>query len=152
MDKIALLGPKYSYSHLLSIGFSPGPELLFCSKIEEVFKAVAEKKAEKGIIPIENMLQGSVRESILSLLKYPVKINQAYTLPIHHCLAGKNKLYVKIISHSQALGQCSFFLSGKAVVETSSTSKAMETAAHDDSFAAIGSREAAKHYCLQLLQ
>ena len=38
------------------------------------------------------------------------------------------------------------------MVETSSTSKAMEIAAQDESFAAIGSKEAAEHYGLNILQ
>lgn len=150
--KIAVLGPEYSYSHLVSMKIFPDKNLFLCNKIEEVFTAVAEKKVEKGVIPIENMLQGSVRESILGLLKYKVKINEAYTVPVRHCLAGLHQNYTTIISHPQALAQCSAFLSDKNVVESSSTSKAMEIAAQDRSFAAIGSREAAKHYGLQVLQ
>ena|SRR3989344_4928737 len=152
MNKIAVLGPDYSYSHLVSMNIFPTEKLILCSKIEEVFKLVADKKVEKGVIPIENMLQGSVRESILGLLKYKVKIHEAYTVAIRHCIAGKSKQYTKIISHPQALGQCSTFLAGKNIVETSSTSKAMETAAQDESFAAIGSKEAAEHYGLNILQ
>lgn len=149
---VALLGPEYSYSHLVGLKLFSKQELILCNKIEEVFKSVAEKKVEKGIIPIENMLQGSVRESILGLLKYKVKINEAYTFPVRHCVAGKNKQYLNIISHPQALAQCSLFLSGKNILDSSSTSKAMEIAAQDQSFAAIGSREAAEHYGLQVLQ
>ena len=150
--KIAILGPEYSYSHLVSLKIFPGEDLLLCNRIEEVFKAVAEKKADKGVIPIENMLQGSVRESILGLLKYKVKINYAYTVPIRHCLAGQKQNYSKIISHPQALAQCSGFLSGKEIIEASSTSKAMELARQDQAFAAIGSKEAAEHYGLHILQ
>lgn len=150
--KIAVLGPEYSYSHLVGIKIFAKEDLFLCNKIEEVFKSVAEKRVEKGIIPIENMLQGSVRESILGLLKYKMKINEAYTFPVRHCAAGKNKQYLNIISHPQALAQCSMFLSGKDIVEATSTSKAMEIAAQDQSFAAIGSREAAEHYGLQILQ
>lgn len=150
--KVALLGPEYSYSYSVSMKIFPEQELILCNKIEEVFKAVAEKKAEKGVIPIENMLQGSVRESILCLLKYKVKINEAYTFPIRHCIAGHSSVYSRIVSHPQALAQCSAFLSGKNMIETSSTSKAMETAAQDYSCAAIGSIEAARHYGLQVLQ
>ncbi len=152
MSKIAVLGPEYSYSHLVGLKIFSEQELLLCNRIEDVFKAVAEKKTEKGIIPIENMLQGSVRESILGLLKYKVKINEAYTVPIRHCLAGQKQNYSKIVSHQQALGQCSGFLSGKEIIEASSTSKAMETAAQNQAFAAIGSKEAAEHYGLRLLQ
>src|SRR3989338_1469489 len=123
--KVAVLGPEYSYSHLVSIKLFPEQELILCSKIEDVFKAIAEKKVEKGVVPIDNMLQGSVRESILGLLKYKVKIQEVFTVPIRHCLAGKNQDYTEIVSHPQALAQCSEFLSGKDIVESSSTSKAM---------------------------
>jgi len=149
--KIALLGPEYSYSHHLAIKLFPEQELIFCTRIEEVFQKIAEKKVTRGIIPLENMLEGSVRESIKSFLKSEVKINRAYTMPIHHCLAGKNKQYTSVISHPQALAQCSVFLSGKNIIESSSTSKAMAMAAADESYAAIGSTEAAEHYNLQIL-
>ncbi len=150
--KVAILGPEYSYSHVIGMKVFPEQELMLCNRIEDIFTAVTEKKAAKGILPIENMLQGSVRESIMGLLKYKVKINQAYTLPIRHCLAGKKESYAKIISHPQALSQCSQFLRGKNVVESSSTSKAMETASQDETVAAIGSKEAAQHYGLDILQ
>lgn len=152
MNKIATLGPDYSYSHLVSMKIFPNEKIVLYNQIEDVFKAVADGIAEKGVIPIENMLQGSVRESILSLLKYKVKVHLTCTISIQHCLAGKNKKYTKIISHPQALAQCSKFLAGKNIVESSSTSKAMETAALDESFAAIGSREAAAYYDLQIIQ
>ena len=150
--KVAVLGPEYSYSHLVSIKLFPEQELVLCTKIEDVFKAIAEKKVEKGVVPIENMLQGSVRESILGLFKYKVKINHAYTAPIHHCVAGKNHTYIKIASHPQALLQCSQFITNKEVVECASTSRAMELAAENESLAAIGSKEAAAHYGLPILQ
>ena len=150
--RIAVLGPEYSYSHLVGKKIFPKQELIFCSKIEEVFQKITEKKVEQGIIPLENMLQGSVRESILGLWKHRVKINRAYTIPIRHCLAGKNRSYTKIASHPQALAQCAIFLSEKEAIECSSTSKAMEMAAQSDNFAAIGSPEAAAHYGLQIFQ
>ncbi len=152
MTKIAVLGPEYSYSHLMGMKVFPGEDLLLCDKIERVFKEIVEQKAAKGIIPIENMLQGSVRESILSLLKYPVKINRAYTMPIQHCLAAQRDEYETIVSHPQALAQCSSFLADKNVVECPSTSRAMTMAIQDSSYAAIGSKEAAQHYGLKILQ
>lgn len=153
MDKVALLGPEYSYSHLLGMKIFSREELSLCPRIEDVFKEVVEHQAVKGIIPLENMLQGSVRESIMALFKYKdtVKINHGYTMGIHHCLAAKKNDYVKIISHPQALAQCSIFLSGKEIVESTSTAKAMEIAARDETFAAVGSREAAGHYELRII-
>ena len=40
--RIAVLGPEYSYSHLVGKNI-PKQELIFCSKIEEVFQKITEK-------------------------------------------------------------------------------------------------------------
>ncbi len=154
--KIALLGPEYSYSYLAGIKAFPSPktEIIICDRIEHVFQKVTEKKAAQGIIPLENMLEGSVRESIKNFLQYKVKINKAYTMPIHHCLAAQDSDYEVIASHAQALGQCSGFIKNQkdiTMVEYPSTSQAMNKAAASGTYAAIGSVEAAEHYGLSIL-
>lgn len=157
-NKIAILGPKYSFSHLLALKKFPSEDYSFCDKINDVFKAVIDNKVRQGIVPIENMLNGTVRESIMSLLKYRIKINKSYNLQINYCIAAKNNEYQKIVSHSQALAQCSTFLEekeiqeGKQVLKEDSTSKAMKIASEDQTFAALGSLEAAKHYGLNIIQ
>ena len=152
--KIALLGPEYSYSHLVGMKAYAGEELSFCDRIEEVFQRVTEKKAAQGIVPLENMLEGSVRESIKNFLRYEVKINKAYTMPIHHCLAAQNDSYKTIVSHVQALSQCSGFVAEQKkvrIVECASTAKGMSMAAANKKYAAIGSKEAAEYYGLPIL-
>jgi prephenate dehydratase len=128
---------------------------VLCSSIEEIYRAVKEGKAEKGLAPIENMLHGSVRESFAALLKHKLFIQKAYNLPIHHCLASQTKDYGIIASHPQALAQCSKLLGkmkDKAIMETPSTSKAMELAAQDTSYAAIGAEVAARANKLKILE
>jgi len=150
--KIATLGPEYSFSHLASMEAMPEAELIFYKRIEDVFREVAAGKVEQGIVPLENMLHGTVRETLTSLKKYRVKINRSYNFPIHHCLAAQDEDYIKVASHPQALAQCSKFLRGKDTVEQTSTSKAMELAAQDSSYAAVGAKEAAEHYGLKVLE
>lgn len=155
-SKIAILGPEYSYCHILAKKVFPESTFVLCQNIEEIFKTLSEKKVEIAIAPIENMLHGSVRESVIALKKYLVKINASYDLPIHHCLASKTNKFTKIISHPQALAQCSSFLNeyrdNKYLIEESaSTSKAMEIASKDKEYAAIGSEEAASKYKLKIL-
>lgn len=150
--KVAVLGPEYSYSYLAGEKVFLADTITLCDRIDDVFTAVTEKRAAKGIVPIENMLEGSVRESIKSLLKHKVKINEAYTMPIHHCLAAQSDGYEVIISHPQALSQCSAFVTGQKIMESTSTAKAIKMAADDRCYAAIGSREAAEHYGLKILQ
>jgi prephenate dehydratase/prephenate dehydrogenase len=155
--QLAILGPAFSHSHLLAEQVYPRKSFLFCSNIEEVFRLVFENKISNGIVPIENMLNGGVKESILALRKYKIKINHLYHFPIHHCFASKTLKFTKIISHSQAIAQCSKFLeiykkSGIEVIETTSTSKALEIAATDSDYAAIGSLAGAKHFDLKVIK
>lgn len=157
MSKIAILGPQGSYCHIIAELAFPKNDFLFCNNIEDIFRAVSDNKAEQGIAPIENMLQGTVRESVFALKKYKVKMNALYHLPIHHSLASLTPDFKKIISHIQAIGQCSEFLDnyrnkGFSIEETNSTSKAMEIASKNKEYAAIGSPLAAKLFNLNVLK
>lgn len=156
-DKLAVLGPDYSYCHILATKAFTKADYILCNNIEDIYKQVSEGKVKLGLAPIENMLNGSVRESIFSLKKYKVKINHLFNFPIHHCLASKSDKFKKIVSHPQALAQCSKFLApykekGIILVEAPSTSKAMELAAANKEYAAIGSKEAAEHYKANIIQ
>jgi prephenate dehydratase len=153
-NKIAVLG-KYSYSHIAGQKVFPNADFIFCHKIENIYEAVSNGETELGFAPVENMLQGSVRESIYALSATRLKINHSYDLPIHHCLASLSQNFKKIISHPQAIGQCSkFFASNKNYQseECASTSKAMEIASKNQEYAAIGSKEAAKFFNLKVIQ
>ena len=72
-----------------------------------------------GVIPIENSVEGIVRETIdnLLLLKYTdMKIVAEISIPINHCLVGFTKSLKKlekVISHPQAIAQCYDFLTQK---------------------------------------
>ena len=153
-NKLAVLGPEYSYCHILALKIFPDSSLIFCSNIPEIFNKVAKNEAESGLAPMENLLHGTVRESIFSLQKKKIKINAAFDLPIHHCLASKSKDFKKIISKAEALSQCSLFLKkeNKQTEEISSTSKAMELASKDEDYAAIGSEESAVYNKLNILK
>jgi len=74
--KVAVLGPEYSYSHLAGRNIFSDEDLNFYERIEDIFTAVTTERAAKGIIPIENMIEGTVRESIKGLLKHTVKVNE----------------------------------------------------------------------------
>lgn len=152
--KIAVLG-KYSYSHIAGEKVFPKGDFIFCNKIENIYQTVLNGEADFGMAPIENMLQGSVRESINALSASRLKILHAYDLPIQHCLASLSGNFKKIISHPQALGQCSKFLSeNKNLIleEATSTSKAMEIASKNQDYAAIGSKEAGKFFNLKIIK
>lgn len=111
---VAVLGPEGTYSGLAAAKFiAEGKEELtpiYLDSIDKVFEAVVKGRAKQGIVPVENKINGSVRETLDNLFQHQVKVIGEVVLPIHHCLVGlphANKSDIsKIISHEQALSQC----------------------------------------------
>jgi prephenate dehydratase len=154
MYKVYTLGPQFSYSYNLATRVFDPQSIVCVQNIGDVFDRVMENDRARGIVPIENMLTGSVRESLLSLKKYNICIDRSFDLRIDHVLASQSDAYTKIVSFSQPLAQCSEFVRSKKcdVVEASSTSAAMRIAAEDSSVAAIGNEEAAHHYGVPVVE
>ncbi|HSW43233.1 MAG TPA: prephenate dehydratase [Patescibacteria group bacterium] len=79
-----------------------------------VFEAVAGGRAVAGVVPIENVVNGTVRENYDLLLEFPLEIRGEVVVPVRLCLAalpgealdGIERVY----SHVQALGQADAFL------------------------------------------
>mgnify|MGYP006297660569 CR=1 FL=1 len=163
--KILTLGPKGSFSEIASKNFlrnfNEEGQISFCSSISEVFENVF-KNLEKelfGVIPVENMIDGSVGESLDLLYKYSsIEVISEVIIPINLCLASKSSLkdVSKVISHPKAIGQCREYVLKKGFRTESelSTSSAMKRVSENNSnegLAAIGTREAAEYYGLNVL-
>jgi prephenate dehydratase len=79
-----------------------------------VFEAVAEGRAAAGVVPIENVVNGTVRENYDLLLEFALEIRGEVVVPVRLCLAalpgetldGIERVY----SHVQALGQADAYL------------------------------------------
>jgi chorismate mutase/prephenate dehydratase len=82
--------------------------------LEDVFKTVEQDRAQFGIIPIENSLEGSISQSYDLLLDSNLKVCGETELRISHCLISNPDASLdtikKVYSHPQALGQCQAFL------------------------------------------
>ncbi len=127
---------------------------------EDVFREVTKGKADSGIVPIENSLQGSVVENYDLLLHYGLSIIGEVKLRIVHCLMANRSTSLKTIrrvySHPQALAQCRSFLKGLRNVEaipsydTAGAAKLIREKNLTDA-AAIASAQAAKDYGLKIL-
>ncbi len=153
IEKIITLGPKFSYSYNVAFSHYNDIEIEPVDTISAVFENLSD--TGHGIVPIENMLNGSVRETFLALQQNDVSIINAFDYSIEHVIASLGKEFTTIMSHAQALVQCSKYVDemrkkGIKVIESSSTSRAMELAAKDKTVAAIGSLDAAKYYKLNV--
>src|SRR5207244_8634360 len=80
----------------------------------EVFEAVAGGRAAAGVVPIENLVNGTVRENYDLLLEHELVIVGEVIVPVRLCLAAlpgqKLEQIERVYSHIQALGQAEAFL------------------------------------------
>ena len=101
-----------------------------------VFEAVASGEAVAGVVPIENVIHGTVRENYDLLIEHDLTIAGEVVVPVQLCLAALPGQRIddieRVYSHIQALGQAETFLrarpwqllstyntagAGKAIVE-----------------------------------
>jgi len=160
--RVAYLGPAGTYTHeaLLSSadGFAAAAvEATPRATIHEVVLAVQNGEADRGVVPIENSVEGSVNATLdaLAFDAPEVQIIGETVLAIHHCLIGRTGLAAEevelVLSHPQALAQCAGFvrsrLPGASVRAEASTAEAVRAVAGGERpWAALGPRTAADRY------
>ena len=80
----------------------------------DVFVAVSDASAAAGLLPIENLLNGTVRETFDLLLEHDLAVVGEVVVPVRLCLAALPGQslddIVRVYSHIQALGQAEAFL------------------------------------------
>ncbi len=147
---IGVLGPIGSFSDEAALRlFGSRYPFVYFNKVSEIIRAVSEGEIDLGLVPIENVLGGTVSETIDALLKYDVKIIAEYWHPINLVLAAKKEMPLdkveRVLSHPQAISQASGFLERylprAEIVFTRSTSEAASLLREND--VAILSEEAA---------
>lgn len=125
----------------------------------EVFEAVTFGAAASGVVPIENLVNGSVREVYDLLLDHELQIDAEVVIPVDLCLAalpGRTLDDIeRVYSHIQALGQAERFLRSRpwTLLTTYNTAGAGKFVREqgDAGAAAILSRRAADAYGLDVL-
>jgi prephenate dehydratase len=159
--RIAYQGEPGAYSEAAALAFDPGAEPLPCRSFEEVFQAVTEGTAARGIVPMENTIGGSIHRNFDLLVEHELPIVGEVQLRVDHCLLalpGVRLDEVRVVhSHPQALAQCERFLRGlpgvemAAVYDTAGGAKLIREGElrHD---AAIASIRAAQVFGLEILQ
>ena len=83
----------------------------------EVFTAVTDGTAGAGVVPIENVINGTVRENYDLLLEHDLEIRGEVVVPVRLCLAAlpgqRLEDIERVYSHIQALGQAEAYLRGR---------------------------------------
>ncbi|NTW96991.1 MAG: prephenate dehydratase [Oscillochloris sp.] len=155
MQTIAYLGPAGTFSEEAAIAYAPGEVgFLPLASIPAVVTAIETGAADVGVLPIENLLEGSVNFTLdLLVHETSLQISGEIVIPIRQYLvvrAGLRLPEVKVLyAHPQSLGQCRKFiercLPGVATVASLSNSAApAEALADERPAAAISTLRAAE--------
>jgi prephenate dehydratase len=159
-NTIAFMGVEGANADLACRQACPYMHTLPCPSFEDVFEAVAGRKAALGMIPIENSQAGRVAEIHNLLPRTDLHIVGEFFQKIEHCLVAPKGATLKTVkdvySHPQALMQCREHLREmKYTTHTySNTAAAAADVAkwNDTSKAAIASPLAAELYGLTVLK
>ncbi len=109
--KISFQGVKGAYSHLAVQEFFPESEPVPCKTFEIAISKAESEQVDFAMIPIENSAAGRVADIHRLLPKSDLHINFEHFQRVEHKLLihseSKIENIKKIISHEQALAQCS---------------------------------------------
>lgn len=158
MKKLYFLGPVGTYSEDAAIKINEilydEYELIPVSTIAKIVELVDNDKNSTAILPIENSIEGIVRQTIDNIYLKDVMIKAQIDIKIKHSIVSKNndKKQIKhIISHPQALAQCSNYINQNFdetinLVEGTSTAASYYSLNNkDNSWAAIVSNSLAQN-------
>jgi prephenate dehydratase len=143
--KALTLGPAGTYSHRAATAVAD--EVAFTESVTGIAEAVAAGEYERGVVPVENSIEGSVTESLDAFTEYEIAVLRELITPIRHALLAKDGSFETVASHAQALAQCRSYLEEEypdvALEAVASTARGVERAREDPSVAAIGHPETA---------
>lgn len=156
---IACQGTEGAYAQQACEKLFEYPDILYFDTFDGVFNAVEKGMCEFGILPIENSTAGSVTQVYDLMEKHSFHIVGARKLRIDHRLMRKKGAagpIREIVSHEQALRQCSEFFASHpeyTPVTMPNTAVAAEFAAKTerDDVAVIASKACAELYNLDIV-
>ncbi|SDW26988.1 prephenate dehydratase [Marininema mesophilum] len=166
-ESVAYLGPRgtFTYEAARSLFPEEGYQLVPCDSIPDVLTAVDQGEFLYGVVPVENAIEGSVTLTLDWLVHHvQVPITGELVYPIaQHLMIHPNQRELpltevkRILSHPQAVAQCSGFLrehlpNATITYVDSTADAARKVRDHaDESWVAIGSSTAHQLYGLEMV-
>jgi len=149
---IGYLGPLSSFTYFAASSFYVQSELTSYKNIYRLFEALNKDEVIGIVVPIENSIDGSITEVLDKLTESDFHINREIVMDIQLSLISKNQDLTKIkhvISNPHALAECRNTLRKrlgkyKEVTTTSTSAAIKKLIKYDDSYAAIGSKNAVR--------
>jgi prephenate dehydratase len=164
--RVGYLGPEGTFTQAAALRAPAAAtlELVAQETIHDTVLAVRDGVVERGIVPIENSLEGSVNVTLDALVfeAEHVRIVGEAVLAVEQCLIAQEQLPLDqvevVISHPQATAQCRDYIRANMpaarVMTSSSTAEAVRlvTERIRHRWVAIGTRLAAQLYDCVVLE
>jgi prephenate dehydratase len=140
--------------------FGPETETAPCRTFGELFAVVEQRRADCGMLPIENSLAGSVVQSYELLMEHDLRVRAEVILRVRHNLMAAPGTQMEdlkqVKSHPQALAQCERYLARRgleAVPHFDTAGSARDLAQNPEpETGVIASALAAELYGLEILE
>lgn len=160
-DMYGYLGPKGTFSEQAALKyFSSDEKLLSLRSFNQIFEKLQTGEIIRGVIPIENSLEGAVKlcMDLLYSSSYVVVVDEII-LPVKHYLMAPSGTSIddieEIYSISQIIGQTNNYLTEKLpdvnIKYTGSSAQAAEIVKGEKNKAMIGSKRISEIYGLDIL-
>ena len=140
--QVLTLGPAGTYSHRAAGAVADDDQINFTESVTAIVESIAEGEYDRGVVPVENSIEGSVTESLDAFAEYDIAVVKEIITPIRHALLAQTESFETVASHAQALAQCRSFLEEHYpdvdLEAVASTARGVQRARKDASVAAIG--------------
>lgn len=168
ISTIAYLGPEASFPEIAKDYFCKKYGITAYSEsmpsVRQVMEYVQSNPSTLGVVPVENSIVGTVRETLDNLISAQnsnVQIISEVIIPIHYCLLSRTTEFYSItgvIANQQSLSQCNNFIHQELprnlnIIEATNPSEAARSLSNYNlTYASIGSRKIAEVYNLNILK
>lgn len=168
IQNMVFLEPECSFSEMAKDVFCEKYKLQCSSSPLKTIKQIVDYTAQNpntlGVLPVENTLDGTIRESLDCIItsKNPnLRILSEITLPIEYCLLSKTTEFYSItgvIATPRLISKCQDFINKEMpynlnIIETPTMLEAAKDLSnHNLTYSAIGNRKIAETFRLNILK
>ena len=158
---VACQGIDGAYSNIATEKLFPLSNIMYFKNFEGVFQAVEKGLCKYGVLPIENSIAGSVNAVYDLMKEHSFRIVKSIKLRIQHSILAKKGVKLEdikeIISHEQAINQCSKFIKSLGDIKVtvcSNTALGAKMVSESDrrDIACIASKECCGIYDLDIIK
>ena len=158
--RVAYSGTEGAFAHIASNKLFPTARKIAYPTFEAAYRAVEAGECEVAVLPVENSFNGEVGQVTDLMFSGTLYVNGMLDLAVSQDLLAKpgTKLsdIKKVLSHTQALGQCAEYIKERGFVAEEFTNTALAAKyvkeCDDPTVAAIASGEAAEIFGLDVLE